>query len=137
MIGQLLMNLLQVSQVTGESANVLDSARGPVKVYHWNTWQANATEAIVYHVIGKTPIRDKSGVSKADDVQVQLTVWHKKDFEAATIAANLRNVLEGWQGTYNSVTYYKILFESEVESYEPKNQYYGVVQTWTISNVRP
>ena len=137
MTGQLLLNLLQVSQSTGESDNIfLADGTTKVKVYHWNTWQANGGEAVVYHNIGKTPNRCKTGVSYIDDVQVQITVWNADSFEAATVAKNIRTVLEGWEGTYDNVKYYKILFDSEVESFEPELQYYGVVQTYTISNAR-
>jgi len=137
MTGQLLMNLLQVSQVTGESANIFESdGTTAVKVYHWNTWQANPHKAVVYHIIGKTTNRCKTGISHIDDVQVQVTVWHTDSFEAATIAENIRQVLEGWEGSYNSILYYKLLLESEVETGEINMGFVGIVQTWTFSNAR-
>lgn len=137
MTGQLLMNLLQVSGSTGESANVFESnGTKKVKVYQWNTWQENPHSAVVYHVLGTSPNRCKSGISAADDVQVQISIWHPDSFEAATIANNIRQILEGWEGTYNSVKYYKILFENQTSTFEPELEYYGEIQTWNISNAR-
>jgi len=137
MVGQLLMNLLQVSQTTGESENILDSTdRVKLKVYQWNKYQANSGNGAVYHVLSTTGNRDKSGSSKVDDIQVQLTFWHTDSFEAATYAENVRTVLEGWQGTYNSKTYYKTIFENQVETFEPDSLMPGVVQTWTFSLAR-
>lgn len=135
--GRLLMHLLQVDINTGESANIFESdGLTKIKVYHWNTWQANDQQAIVYHVIGKHPNRCKSGISKVDDVQIQITVWHPDSMEAATIAANIRTVLEGWKGSFDNVDYYQTLFDNEVESWEDKLNFYGVIQTWTISHAR-
>lgn len=134
MLGQLLMYLLQVSQSNGESANIFESdGTTKVKVYHWNIWQSNGGNAAVYHILGTTGNRDKSAISKADDIQLQITVWHEDSFEAATIAENIRTVLEGWSGTYNSKTYYKTIFDNQVETSEPETQMPGIVQTWTFS----
>lgn len=137
MIGQLLNNLLQVAQggsSPGESANIFESdGTTKVKFYHWQIWQLNGGNAAVYHLLNSTPNRDKTGISKADDIQVQITVWHEDEFEANTIAENIRTVLEGWSGTYESKVYYKTLFDNQVETFEPELQLPGVVQTYTFS----
>lgn len=128
------MNLLQVSQSTGESANIFESdGTTKVKVYQWQKYQANSGNGVVYHTLSTTPNPDKSGKSKADDIQIQLTIWHVNSFEAETIAGNIRTVLEGWEGTYNSKSYYKTLIENQVETFEPDIQMPGIVQTWTFS----
>jgi hypothetical protein len=137
MTGQLLMNLLQVSTTTGLSGNVFESdGTTAVKVYHWNVWQSNTPEAVVYHILSTNPNRCKSGVSYIDDVLVQVSIWNANGFEAATIANNIRAILEGWEGTFEDVLYYKILLESQVETFDDETKYYGVIQTWTISNAR-
>lgn len=131
------MHLLQVNASTGVSANIFESdGVTAVKVYHWETWQTNPHNAVVYHVLGKTMNRDKSGKSKVDDVQVQITVWHSDSIEAATVAANIRTVLEGWQGEYSGILYYKILLQGEQELFEEEISMYGVAQTWVISEKR-
>ena len=137
MIGQLLMNLLQVSQTTGESANIFESdGTTKVKVYQWQKYQVNSGNGAVYHILSTTGNRDKTALSKADDIQVQMTIWHTDSFEAATVAENIRTVLEGWTGTYNSKDYYKTIFDNQVETFEPTTKMPGVVQTWTFSVAR-
>lgn len=131
------MHLLQVSGTTGESSVATESdGTTKMKVYHWNTWQANPHEAIVYHVLGTTPNHCKSGISHTDDVQIQIATWHPDSMEAATIAAKVRTALEGWQGTYSGTIYHQTLLENEVESWDAELEFYGIVQTWTLSHVR-
>lgn len=137
MTGKLLMHLLQVNASTGLSANIFESdGVTGVKFYHWETWQTNPHNAAVYHVLGKTMNRCKIGKSHIDDVQIQLTIWHTDSIEAATVAANIRTVLEGWEGEHDGILYYKILLDGEQELYEDEIGMYGVAQTWIISEKR-
>ena len=99
------MSLLEVNATTGVSANLLDSQDEGVRVHHNRTPQGTNIAGVVYHIIVETPAYQKGGVATHDEAQVQFDVYHPSDFEAATIAANLRTILEGWTGTHDGDRY--------------------------------
>lgn len=111
------MNLLQVNITTGTSANIADSQGNYQRVYHKRIPQGHAFPAVVYNVLDQTPDYVK-GAIKADKYPVSFTVYHKNDFEAATIAAAIRSELEGWSGSYGGNTWHYTLLERTVEGFD-------------------
>ncbi|RMF61289.1 MAG: DUF3168 domain-containing protein [Bacteroidetes bacterium] len=116
MIGALVTYLLQVDG-SGVSQNLTDSAGNKLPVYHLRVPQGADFPAVVYDVISGTPDYCKKGARGTQEWRVQFDIYHESDFEAATIADNLRDILEGWQGTHNGVKYNYTTVASQVEGW--------------------
>lgn len=120
MIGTLLMSLLEVNQTTGVSANLLDSEDNGVRVHHSRTPQGENIAGVVYHLITQTPQyrHQTAAIAVRDEAQVQFDIYYPSDYEAAFIAQNLRDILEGWSGTSGGNTWNVTTLDGFRDGYE-------------------
>jgi hypothetical protein len=116
MIGDLIMNLLQVNLSTGLSANLEDSQGNAQRVYHQRIWQGNSEEAVVFTLVSQSPDYIKQAVGQ-HEYEVSVAVYNNNDYEAQYIANQLISILEGWRGTFNGKTWHYTNYLRTVESY--------------------
>lgn len=132
MIETLITALLQISATDWQSQNLTDSQGVKVHVYHQRLPQGRDFPAVVYHVIAQTPdyVKGKMGLQ---DYLVQFNVHHADDFEAATIAQGLVDILEGWKGESNGKTWKYIMHERTVDLYDDSQQLAGKTADFRFS----
>lgn len=115
MIEQLISSLLQIN-ATWVSANLLDSEDNEIRVYHQRIPQGHAFPCVVFHILTDVSGYVKGAV-KNKDFTVSFVVYHDNDFEAATIAANLETIVEGYAGTYAGNTWLYTMHLRTVDGY--------------------
>jgi hypothetical protein len=137
MIQTLITSLLEISASTWISANLLDGDDAGVRVYHQRIPQGHAYPAVVYNVLPTTTahrhhIGTAATVAVQDEGVVQFDIWHSVDSEAATIAANLRTLLEGQFGTVDGINYNTILLTRQGPLYNDPIKLPGIFQEYNI-----
>lgn len=117
MIEQLILHILDVHATTGVSANLLDSEGAGVRVYHNRIRQGHGKNAVVFNVLSQNPDYRKGGIGQ-HEYSVSFNVHHESDYEAATIANNLVDLVEGWKGSYDSKTWHYTLLERMADGFD-------------------
>ncbi len=139
MIQNLITSLLQIHASTWVSAVLLNSDDEGVRVFHQRIPQGlpYTGGAVVYNVLPTTTahrhhIGTAASVAVQDEGVVQFDIWHSVDSEAATIAANLRSLLEGKFGTADGINYNTILLTRQGTLYNDPIKLSGIFQEYNI-----
>lgn len=121
MIQNLITSLLQIHANTWVSAVLLDGEGTAMRVYHQRIPQGlpYTGGAVVYNVLSQTPENCKGGIA-LHRYEVTFTVYHADDVVAETIADNLIELLNGWQGTEVGKLWHYTSFTRKVEGFNDK-----------------
>lgn len=88
------------------------------RIYPLNANQATDRPHITYQVLSNTPSDTKDGVSRLDEVLVQITVYDQSYDNAHACSTAVRNVLDRSSGTVGTLSVQSTQFTGQREMFD-------------------
>ena len=98
--------------------------------------QSDLSAYVVIHIIDIVPENTKDGVSKLDQVRVQVDSFHSNKSSGDSLAVAIRSALDGYGGTVGSTLIDNIYFDQALNDYDYDRDLYKVQQDFIVRHKR-
>lgn len=94
--------------------------------------QGAELEAITYTRVSGVRLKTLKGLAGLARPSFQIDCWAEKYTEVKTLANAVRAVLDGYQGTVNTIRIDRIQILNEVDDFNPELHLYRVIQDYEV-----
>ena len=98
--------------------------------------QSNLSAYVVIHIIDIVPENTKDGVSKLDQVRVQIDSFHGTKSSCDSLAVAIRTALDNYSGSVGTTLIDNIYFDQALNDYDYDRDLYKVQQDFIVRHKR-